>query len=57
MQTAGIALETRRQDILVQAINESGDINGMLAYCFECVMSLISDRKFRDEILVILSKL
>jgi len=56
-QTAGIALETRRQDILVRAINESGDINGMLAYCFECVMSLISDRKFRDEILVILSKL
>ena len=31
-QTVGLALETRRMDILEKAITESGDLNGMLDY-------------------------
>ena len=56
-QTAGIALETRRMDILEKAITESGDLNGMLDYVFKCVMRLITDVDFRDLVLKLLAKL
>lgn len=57
-QALGIALETRRMDIIEAAITRSGDdINSMLAYAYQVTMSLIQNRAFRNEVLRCLVKL
>lgn len=57
-QALGIALETRRMDIIEAAITRSGDdINSMLAYAYQVTMSLIQNRAFRNQVLRCLVKL
>lgn len=50
-QALGIALETRRMDIIEQSIMKSDDVNAMLAYAFQVSMSLIQNRAFRNQVL------
>lgn len=50
-QALGIALETRRMDIVEASIMRSDDISGMLAYAFQVTMSLIINRGFRNTVL------
>lgn len=50
-QALGIALETRRMDIVKQSIMKSDDVQGMLAYAFRITMSLIQNRAFRNTVL------
>jgi 26S proteasome regulatory subunit N2 len=50
-QALGIALETRRMDIVEQSIMKSDDVAGMLAYAFQVTMSLIQSRGFRNTVL------
>eukprot|EP00040_Diaphanoeca_grandis_P025378 m.140491 g.140491 ORF g.140491 m.140491 type:complete len:971 (-) comp30121_c0_seq1:127-3039(-) len=56
-QAAGIAFETRRLDILKRAIEESGNIDNMLDYCFRVCQTLIASRTFRLQILALLAQL
>ncbi|XP_060078648.1 26S proteasome non-ATPase regulatory subunit 1-like [Ylistrum balloti] len=56
-QAVGIALETRRIDIFRRAILESDDVAAMLSYSLKVCMSLIQHRQFRNEILMVLTKL
>lgn len=56
-QAAGIAFETRRLDILEKAITTSSDVNGMLDYCFNVTMTLITNRAFADQVLKLLARL
>lgn len=57
-QALGIALETRRMDIVEKAIMKSADdIAGMLAYALQVTMSLIQNRGFRNHVLECLVKL
>uniref|UniRef100_U5EZB8 26S proteasome non-ATPase regulatory subunit 1 n=1 Tax=Corethrella appendiculata TaxID=1370023 RepID=U5EZB8_9DIPT len=50
-QALGIALETRRMDIVEASIMQADDIPGMLAYAFQVTMSLIINRSFRNTVL------
>lgn len=50
-QALGIALETRRMDIVEAAIMKSDDVAAMLAYAFQVTMSLIQNRAFRSTVL------
>lgn len=50
-QALGIALETRRMDIVEQSIMKSDDVNAMLVYAFQVTMSLIQNRGFRNTVL------
>lgn len=50
-QALGIALETRRMDIVKDAIMKSDDVAGMLVYAFQVTMSLIQNRGFRNTVL------
>ena len=50
-QAFGIALETRRMDIVESSIMKSDDISGMLAYAYQVTMSLIQNRAFRNTVL------
>lgn len=50
-QALGIALETRRMDIVKESIMKSEDVAGMLAYAFQVTMSLIQNRGFRNTVL------
>lgn len=50
-QALGIALETRRMDIVEQSIMKSDDVAGMLVYAFQVTMSLIQNRSFRNTVL------
>jgi 26S proteasome regulatory subunit N2 len=50
-QALGIALETRRMDIVEKSIMQSDDIQGMLAYAYQVTMSLIQNRGFRNTVL------
>lgn len=50
-QALGIALETRRMDVVEQSIMKSDDVQGMLAYAFQVTMSLIQNRGFRHTVL------
>ncbi|XP_055616187.1 26S proteasome non-ATPase regulatory subunit 1 [Toxorhynchites rutilus septentrionalis] len=50
-QALGIALETRRMDIVESSIMKADDIPGMLAYAFRVTMSLIQNRAFRNTVL------
>lgn len=56
-QAIGIALETRRLDIFEKTILESNDISGLLAYSLKICMSLMQNKKFRNEVLRVLVKL
>ncbi|XP_055523771.1 26S proteasome non-ATPase regulatory subunit 1 [Wyeomyia smithii] len=50
-QALGIALETRRMDVVESSIMKADDIPGMLAYAFQVTMSLIQNRAFRNTVL------
>uniref|UniRef100_A0A8C2KBP0 26S proteasome non-ATPase regulatory subunit 1 n=1 Tax=Cyprinus carpio TaxID=7962 RepID=A0A8C2KBP0_CYPCA len=56
-QAIGIALETRRLDIFEKTILESKDIGGLLAYSLKICMSLMQNKKFRNDVLRVLVKL
>ncbi|TRY84096.1 hypothetical protein DNTS_032945, partial [Danionella cerebrum] len=56
-QAIGIALETRRLDVFEKTILESNDIGGLLAYSLKICMSLMQNKKFRNEVLRVLVKL
>lgn len=56
-QAVGIALETRRIDILERAIKESSDIPALLSYSVKVVMSLLQQRQFRNVVLRLLVRL
>lgn len=57
-QALGIAVETRRMDIIEAAITRSGDdIYSMLGYAYQVTLSLIQNRAFRNEVLRCLVKL
>eukprot|EP01132_Coremiostelium_polycephalum_P003896 gene3896-4863_t len=56
-QALGIALESRRLDIIEKSISESGNVPGMLNYCLHICNSLVSNRHFRQNVLSILVKL
>lgn len=56
-QVLGLALETRRMDVFERSITSSSDVPNMLSYAFRVCMSLIENRKFRDEVLRILLRL
>jgi 26S proteasome regulatory subunit N2 len=53
----GIALETRRMDILQKAIKDSGQEGEMLAYCLKVTLSLNESRKLRNTVLRLLVEL
>lgn len=55
-QTLGIALESRRLDLVQRSIMESGDVKSMLSYCFTISQSTaaIASREFRTELLRLL---
>jgi len=57
--TLGIALESRRLDLVERSIVESGDVKDMLRYCFAISQSTaaIASREFRGELLAVLVKL
>lgn len=57
--TLGIALESRRLDLVRRSILESGDVSGMLSYCFDISQSTaaIASREFRGELLSVLVEL
>ncbi|XP_058130098.1 26S proteasome non-ATPase regulatory subunit 1 [Anopheles ziemanni] len=50
-QALGIALETRRMDIVEAAIMKADDVPGMLAYAFQVTMGFIQNRAFRNKVL------
>jgi 26S proteasome regulatory subunit N2 len=50
-QALGIALETRRMDIVEASIMKSDDVSAMLSYAFQITMSLIQNRSFRNTVL------
>lgn len=50
-QALGIAIESRRRDHIKRAICDSGDIAGMLAYCFRLTHTVVSNRDFRRQML------
>lgn len=50
-QALGIALETRRMDIVEASIMKSDDVAAMLAYAFQVTMGLIQNRGFRNTVL------
>lgn len=56
-QVLGLALETRRMDVFERSITGSQDVPTMLSYAFRVCMSLIENRKFRDDVLRILVRL
>uniref|UniRef100_A0A8C5GNQ0 26S proteasome non-ATPase regulatory subunit 1 n=1 Tax=Gouania willdenowi TaxID=441366 RepID=A0A8C5GNQ0_GOUWI len=56
-QAIGIALETRRLDMFEKTILESTDLSGLLAYSLKVCMSLMQNKKFRNEVLRVLVKL
>lgn len=49
-QALGIALETRRLDILQKAILQ-GDTKDLLAYCFQQAQKVVVSRSFRQDVL------
>uniref|UniRef100_A0AAX7U9U2 26S proteasome non-ATPase regulatory subunit 1 n=1 Tax=Astatotilapia calliptera TaxID=8154 RepID=A0AAX7U9U2_ASTCA len=56
-QAIGIALETRRLDMFEKTILESNDVSGLLAYSLKVCMSLMQNKKFRNDVLRVLVKL
>lgn len=56
-QAIGIAIETKRLDIFERAIVESDNQTQMLDYAYKVIMSLVENRHYRNELLVILVKL
>lgn len=57
--TLGIAIESRRLDLIKRSITESGDVKAMLSYCFTLSQSTaaIASREFRGELLSVLVEL
>lgn len=56
-QALGIALETRRMDVVKDSIMRSDDVGAMLAYAFQVTMGLIQNRGFRNTVLECLVEL
>jgi 26S proteasome regulatory subunit N2 len=56
-QAAGIAMETRRLDVLERSILTSDDPASMMEYTFDVVTTMIANRAFRGSVLTILARL
>lgn len=56
-QAIGISIETKRLDIFEKAIVDSNDQTTMLDYAYKIIMSLVENRHYRNELLLILVKL
>jgi len=56
-QAVGIAIETRRLDVLERAMTSAEDTSSMLSYCLKVCLSLIPSRTFRNIILSLLVRL
>lgn len=56
-QALGIALETRRMDVVKESIMRSDDVGAMLVYAFQVTMGLIQNRGFRNTVLECLVEL
>jgi len=57
--TLGIAIESRRLDLVRRSIQQSGDVKSLLSYCFNLCQqtAAISSREFRVELLAVLVEL
>ncbi|RKP15249.1 armadillo-type protein, partial [Piptocephalis cylindrospora] len=55
-QAIGIALESRRLDIIEKSIHQSGDPS-ILEYVLDVAMKLITDLTFRNEVLSLIARL
>ena len=53
-QAIGIAIEARRLDVVRQALAESADVQGALAYTLSIARNLIVHQGFRNEVLRVL---
>ncbi|EGG23821.1 26S proteasome regulatory subunit S1 [Cavenderia fasciculata] len=56
-QALGIALESKRLDIIERSIADSGNVASMLTYCLNICNTIVSNRTFRQSVLAILVKL
>lgn len=56
-QAIGIALETRRNDILQKAILDSDCVSEMLSYCLRVCLTFVDNHQFRHDVLRILVRL
>lgn len=56
-QAIGIAIETRRLDIVEKSITTSTNVSETISYAYKITLSLIQNRKFRNAILKLLVKI
>lgn len=56
-QAIGIALETRRVDMLQKAIQEAPDTGALLNYAFHLAKQVVASREFRTEVIATLAAL
>lgn len=50
----GVAIESRRTDMVRRAILDSGDAPELIAHCYEVSQSVIQNREFRKQVLLVL---
>jgi len=53
-QAIGIAIETRRLDVVEKAILTSANVSETISYAYKITLSLIQNRKFRNAVLRVL---
>lgn len=56
-QAIGLALDSRRLDIVEKAILQSGDVEGKLSYTYKISEDIIDNKVFRNDVLNLLVKL
>ncbi|GAM28697.1 hypothetical protein SAMD00019534_118730 [Acytostelium subglobosum LB1] len=56
-QALGIAIESKRLDIIERSIAQSGNVQSMLSYCLNICNTIVSNKTFRQAVLAILVKL
>jgi 26S proteasome regulatory subunit N2 len=50
-QALGLGMETRRLDVIERAVRASSDVAGIISYCVDTAMRLVSSREWRRQIL------
>lgn len=56
-QAIGIAIDSRRLDVVEKAITQSGDVEGKLDYTYRISEEIITSKEFRNDVLNLLVKL
>mmetsp|Transcript_18315 Transcript_18315/g.25730 ORF Transcript_18315/g.25730 Transcript_18315/m.25730 type:complete len:702 (-) Transcript_18315:909-3014(-) len=56
-QAVGIAMESRRLDMIKKSILASNNMPELLSYCFNLSHRVISNKSFRDQVLKVLAEL